>query len=174
MIKSCKWMLASLVLAPASGSLYYWLNCAAPLAEDSPRGWKPNAAAIRSELALLPPAKNEAATEARRNLFARRFNQRYRTNARPLAVCLRFLPDGRIKLMCPARLEPWKLDCLAQAAWSETRENFGRGFDIDIYETYIGAATVKIGELRADPDRPKTALIVYHYPARPQSVSASL
>ena len=165
-------MLASLALLPAC--LYYWEGRAAPLPENGDsHDWKPTAAAIRSELGPLPPAANVQAAAARRELFALRFRQRYRTRQEALAVCLHFQPDGRVKLMCPARMEFWNLDRLAQAAYSETRDNFGHTFDIDIYETYIGAATVKIGEVRPDPARPQTARVTYHYPVRAHSVSSA-
>ena len=91
-----------------------------------------------------------------------------------MAVRLLFLPDGSVKLMCPARMEPWRLDRLAQSAWSETRDNFGHPFPIDIYETYIGAANLKIGEMRSDPKRPQLGQTVYRYPVRAHSDSASL
>ena len=168
-------MLASLALALLPACLYYWQGRAAPLSEDGDsRNWKPDAASIRRELGPLPPAADVRGMMARRDLFALRFRQRYRSRQDALAVCLHFQPDGRVKLMCPARMEPWNLDRLAQAAYSETRDDFGHAFDIDIYETYIGAATVKIGEVRADPTRPQTARITYHYPVRAQSAASAL
>ena len=168
-------MLASLAFAPSLGCLYYWQGHAAPLSEDGDtRDWKPTAAAIRSELGPLPPAADIRADAARRERFALRFKQRYRSRPDAQAVCLHFLPDGRVKLMCPARMDAWKLDRLAQAAYTETRDDFGHPFDIDIYETYIGAATVKIGEIRADPKCPQTARLVYQYPVRAQSASTTL
>ena len=173
MLRSCKWMLASLALSPSLGYLYYCSHEAAPLAEEDCRLWQPNAAALRAALGPLPAAPNAQADARRRDQFARLFKQRYRSHQPALPVCLRFLPDSRVKLMCPARMEPWKLDRLAQAAWSETRDDFNRPFDIDIYETYIGAATVKIGEIRAVPGDAKTAHIVYHYPVRPQTASSA-
>lgn len=175
MIRSHKWMLASLTLVPSLGCLYYWCGHVGPLSqEEDPRDWKPNAAAIRSELGPVPPAADFQSVEAQRKLFASRFTQRYRSHQTALAVRLCFMADGHVKLMCPARMDPWKLDRLAQAAYSETRDDFGHPFAIDIYETYIGAATVKIGEIRADPLRPQTARIIYHYPVRAQSVSSAL
>ena len=174
MIRSRKWMLASLAIAPAFGCLYYCQGRPAPLLEDGDsRDWQPTAAAIRSELGPLPRAADHSAGAARRELFALRFKQRYRSRQNALAVCLHFLPDGRVKLMCPARMEPWQLDRLAQSAFSETRDDFGHAFAIDIYETYIGAATVKIGEVRTDPKRPQMARITYPYPVRAQSVSSA-
>lgn len=174
MLLSRKWMLASLALAPSLGCLYYWQSCAVPLSDEDSRHWNPDAAAIRREINLLPAAPKAQAETARRDLFATLFKQRYRSHKTALAVCLRFLPDGRIKLMCPARMEPWELDRLAQAAWSETRDNFGHSFNIDIYETYIGAATVKIGEIRPDPQNARLARVAHHYPLRPQTTASAL
>jgi hypothetical protein len=81
-----------------------------------------------------------------------------------MAVAVRILGGDRIKLSCPARMEPWSMDHLALDVWQEARRDLDQPYAIDIYETYIGGAPVKVGELRAVPDKPTVAHIAYKFP----------
>ena len=64
-----------------------------------------------------------------------------------------------IRLMCPARMEPWNMDRVAVQAWREAKDCLGRSYDVDLYETYIGAAPRKTGELRCDPAKASVAVV---------------
>jgi hypothetical protein len=126
--------------------------------------WAPSAAAIRVKVGPGDPAHPESSAEkTRRTTFAKLFANRYREHDPAMAIGLRFLDNKRIKLMCPARMEPWNVDRLAMVAWRESRDAMGHPFDIDIYETYIGTPPVKIGELRPSPKEPHIMLITYRY-----------
>jgi hypothetical protein len=158
------WIVAVCLLVPG---LLIWQRLAGEAdPDDSFPAWSPDTKAIRRELdsryPVIPDGKNE---EARRELFCELFKNRYRHHQPQIAVGMRILPGNRIKLMCPARMEPWNLDRLAMAAWRETREIFGATFTLDIYETYIGATPHLIGKLRPLPDNPKIAQITYNQTA---------
>jgi hypothetical protein len=93
--------------------------------------------------------------------FRTMFQARYREHDPPMAIGLHFLRRNTLKLMCPARMEPWFIDRIAVAAWQEASDDFGAPFDVDIYATYIGMAPKKIGQLRPSPTRPHYATITY-------------
>jgi hypothetical protein len=121
----------------------------------------PDAASIRQELATKPALTQ---TE-RQNLFAELFTQRFRAHDAKVAIRARFVDavpgNARIKMMYPARMEPWNMDRIALVAWRESKVCLGRSYDIDLYETYIGALPHKIGELHTSGDKTQTASIRY-------------
>lgn len=120
--------------------------------------WSPTAQEVKQELdaAALHSEKE------RKEKFVPLFENRYRRHDPPMAVGIRFLEGNRIKLMCPARMEPWNMDRLALATWRETRAEFGHPFDIDIYITFIGASPLEVGELRPMAADANFAEIHYH------------
>jgi hypothetical protein len=118
--------------------------------------WSPTPADIYQAMDSMPNEKQ------RQEKFAELFAKRFRRHEPPIAIGMRFLEGNRIKLMCPARMEPWNMDRLALATWKETREDFGHPFDIDIYITFIGSAPVRVGELRPMEANPNFAEIHYH------------
>ena len=118
--------------------------------------WTPTPSEVRVELDAFHTEKE------RRARFAALFTQRFRRHEPPMAVGLRFLEDDRVKLMYPARMEPWNMDRLALAVWKEMKDDFGHSFDIDLYITFIGAAPIKIGELRPMAVNPSCAQINHH------------
>ena len=101
-------------------------------------------------------ANPKASRSEREQIFAEMFTKRFRIHDLKMAVRLRFMERepsrssvANIRLMCPARTEPWNMDRLALAAWREVRQCLDENCDIDIYETYIGALPRKIGVLRS-------------------------
>jgi hypothetical protein len=156
------WTTTACLLAPSLLYWQMWRNASDPYDDFST--WSPDTQTIRRELdhryPVTPDGKNEA---ARRELFCELFKNRYRQHQPQIAVGLRILPGNRIKLMCPARMEPWNHDRLAMTAWRETREIFGEAFTLDIYETFIGATPHRIGKLRPLPDNPNIAQITYDF-----------
>ncbi len=125
--------------------------------------WPPRAAAIRAKIGTAAAPAPGLTESQRREQFCIMFKTRFRKHEPAVAVGLRFLKPNRIKLMCPARLEPFYVDQIALAAWREARENFGPNVDLDIYDTFIGTAQIKIGELRVDPTAPQIAHISYDF-----------
>ncbi|HZP82184.1 MAG TPA: hypothetical protein VFB21_11125 [Chthonomonadaceae bacterium] len=127
--------------------------------------WQPDAAEVQRTLGVSNAAAPGDYQDERHQQFARLFQERYRSHQPdPIAVGLRFQEHGHIKLMCPARQEPWETNQLAMAAWKEARAIFGTAYDVDIFATYIGTPPVKIGTLRPDARNPEVARIVYDYP----------
>lgn len=103
--------------------------------------------------------------QQRKDTFAILFQRRYRKHeGAQIAVGVKFPTNGRIKLLCPARLEPWNMDHLAVQIWKEARTDFGRSYDVDIYETYIGTPPVKVGQLRTDAHNLDAVQITYRFP----------
>lgn len=152
---------------------FYFYDRAAKADPDNFQDWPPTPAEIRAAVQQAEVAPGQDADKVKRDLFARLFQGRYRSHTPMKAIGLRFLDANRIKLMCEARMEPWNINRLAVAAWEEAHAVLGRRFDLDIYETYIGAPPVKIGELRAIPDRPGVARIIYRYPTSRRGRTAS-
>ena len=135
----------------------------------------PDSAAIQREVAAQSAANSKITDAQRRDLFAELFTNRFRIHEARMAVRARFVslshgPD-RIKLMCPARMEPWNMDRLALVTWREAQACLGRSYDIDIYETFIGALPRKIGELRSSGEKTPVAAIRYAPDARLQPVA---
>lgn len=135
--------------------------------------WPPATATIQQSLAsLIVPTGGNKET-AQRDEFAHMFQSRFRNHEPMMAIGLKFTNTNRIKLMCPARMEPWNVDQLALSAWKDSRAVLGKSYDVDIFETYIGTAPIKIGELRSLPDRPEVASIHYIYHKPHYAVSTS-
>ncbi len=119
--------------------------------------WAPSAAAIQKSL----PAGTLA---ERQEVFRALFENRFRKHEPGKAIGIRFQSDGTLSLLTPARLEPWHIDKIAMMLYRETRQDFGKNYEINIYETFIGTAKIKIGELRPLPNTPEQMSIVYRYP----------
>jgi hypothetical protein len=127
--------------------------------------WAPGPAAIRSKIGSLQTPAPGLSDGERRTRFCDMFKNRFRHHDPAIAVGLRFTAPTRIKLMCPARMEPCYMDEIALAAWHEARDNFGGPIDIDIYDTFIGTNQIKIGELRASAMTPNFAHVAYDFRA---------
>lgn len=125
--------------------------------------WPPSADAIRGKIGTAAKPVPGMTENERREQFCEMFKNRYRHHDPAVAIGIRFLTPTRVKLMGPARLEPFFVDQIALAAWREARENFGKSVDIDIYDTFIGTTQIKIGELRACVGDPKMAHIVFDF-----------
>src|SRR5438270_9151111 len=99
-------------------------------------GWKPTAAAIQREIGTAAARAPGMTEEQRRDQFCTLFKSRFRYHDPNVAIGLKFLGPKRLKLMCPARLEPFLVDRIALSAWREARADFGQPMDIDIYATF--------------------------------------
>jgi hypothetical protein len=156
-----RWIIGAIIaLLGVTGYLLYDRAVDAMAATDY-SNWPPNARAIRS---ALGGSNGGAADEAARvEQFCELFQNRFRHHEPMMAIGLRPLTKTRLKLMCPARLEPVDIDRVALTAWREAEDLFEHPFDLDIYATFIGMPPIKIGELRPRPDNPKFVHIVYNY-----------
>lgn len=132
--------------------------------------WQPDAAAIRSSLHTRYDKNIAADNLEAKQMFAMSFQQRYRDHAIQLAVRLKFCPDGTTRLLLPSRLEPWYMDKIALAAYREIRDTFHDTHPIDLYETFAGAAPVKIGLIRADASDPTLIHVTFDYTRSPNRV----
>jgi hypothetical protein len=126
--------------------------------ENDFANWQPTADVIRQSLRDATPAQREQA-------FAQLFQQRFRKHEPGKAIGVHFMDDGKIHLLTPARLEPWNINRIALMLHRETLQDFGKNYDINIYETFIGTPPVKIGELRPSPKTPAEVTVQYNYPA---------
>jgi len=128
--------------------------------------WPPTTSEVLQKLPDAGTPPTPAKEKEREGQYAKLFTSRFRNHDPAMAVGMRFLPDEHIKLMCPARMEPWNMDRLAITAWRETRDMFGRTFDVDIYATYIGAPPVLVGQLRPTKEDSKQVNIRYFLPGQ--------
>ena len=139
----------------------------APEDNDAMESWQPTAEAIRSTLQAEYRTKLTADNLEAKQAFGLAFQQRYRTHATQLAVCLKFREDGAIRLMLPSRLEPWYMDKIAFAAYRETRELFHITKPITLFETFAGAAPVPIGQVSPDPADSNLVRVAFDYSQSP-------
>lgn len=153
---------AAVVALLGAGLLYGYMQLPANASPEY-AAWRPSAAAIRGKLGPSAAPAQGMTEKVRRERFCALFKSRYRDHEPAVAVGMRFVSASRIKLMCPARLEPFLIDQIALAAWREAREIFGRPIEVDIYDTLIGTTQIKIGELRASADAPEIARIAYDF-----------
>jgi hypothetical protein len=135
---------------------------------DDFTSWPPDSAAIKKSLDADVTVTGAEGDRVRHEEFAKLFQSRFRTHDPEVAIGLRVLGPDMLKLMCPARMEPWNLDRVAMSAWRQARDVLGHSYNIDIYETYIGSPPRKIGELRHAKDNPEIQQISYlsAHPAR--------
>lgn len=150
----------------ACAAIYLMQMRAAALAhQENFSAWSPDAAAIRRALrADRTTQASEPLNKGDHGIFQKLFQSRFRDHEPQVAIGLHFLNRHKIKLMCPARMEPWYMDSIALAAWHEAQDDFGVPFQVDIYATYIGMPPIKIGQLRTPKDRPQFAVITYFPP----------
>ena len=118
--------------------------------------WQPTADVVRR---ALP----SGSVGERQQAFALLFQKRFRKHEPGKAIGVHFNSSGTIRLLTPARLEPWNIDRIALMLYREAQQDFARNYDIDIYETYIGAPPLKIGELRPSPTIPQQVNVHYKY-----------
>jgi len=127
--------------------------------------WTPNAREIQGTIGTAAHPKPGMSDTKRREQFCTLFKDRFRHHDPAIAVGVRFLTPTCVKLMLPPRMEPCFMDQIALSLWRESRANFGSPVDVDLYDTFIGTAQIKIGELRVRPDQPDMAHIVYDFHA---------
>ena len=125
--------------------------------------WPPTPADILSKIGPATASARGTSDAERRSKFCMLFKSRYRKHDPAVAVGARFITATRIKLMCPARMEPYLIDQIALSLWREASEGFGRPIDIDIYDTFIATRHIKIGQLRGGDEKPPIAHISYDY-----------
>ena len=163
-MRRIKMILASVAIVPSLG-FFFWKSQSEktdPLRDMLEMS--PSPAEIRASLnEPLTKQGKETPLEAKKRTFREMFKARFRLNEPRLAIGLQFWKNGDVKLMFPARLEPWAMDRIAVAAWNEVRANFGYAPNINLYETYIGMAPVSVGTLRLVPGTKDQIRIVYKY-----------
>jgi hypothetical protein len=116
--------------------------------------WEPKPEEIASAVVVGQPGDY---TDARHTQFASMFQQRYRGHS--LAVAVRFLSNTRIKVLCAAVMPRWDMARVALQIHEEAQKVFGgTDYEVDIFETYISARHLKIGELRTDADSGKSRI----------------
>lgn len=162
-----RYWIASALVIPVGLLLYFWHERAVDASLfDNFASWPPSPAAILASIGPQPAqASKEDIHDERHKQFAAMFQHRYRDHTPAVAVGLHFISPHMIKLLTPARMEPYDIDRIAVSAWHESKTAFGHKFDIDIYETFLSLAPVKIGTLRPAPNKPDFASIDYDYPS---------
>jgi hypothetical protein len=118
--------------------------------------WQPTADMIRKELPVGPVSE-------RQKVFGLLFQKRFRKHDPGKAIGVHFMPNGKIQLLTPARLEPWNIDRIALMLYREVQQDLNKNCDIDIYETFIGTPALKIGELRPSLKSPQQVLVQFQY-----------
>ena len=137
-------------------------------------GWSPGPAEIRQELGNAANPLGDSDPVERKQAFRKLFEKRFRSQTPMMAVGINFLDEKKIKLMCPARMEPWNMDAIAMMTWREAKDILGKSYEIDIYQTYLGGAFVKVGELRMHKNDPNIANISYSNYSFPKSRNANV
>ncbi len=165
------WVVAlSIVLVCLFGYYYSTRVNASETGEfDNLASWSPNAAAIRNKLSSVSSSGTASAEDARKVLVGDLLTSSFRGHEPKIAVRVKFDHEGPqhkdiVKLMCPARMEPWNMDWLAVNTWRELKDDFGTSYDMDIYITYIGLSQIKVAELRSIPGQTDKVEIRYKSP----------
>ena len=102
-------------------------------------GWRPTLAEVRQALKRARP-------DARHSTFNELLTGRYR--AQQLAVRVIARPSGPIELRCGANMDRRMMAHVAIQTARDAAAVFGRGFDLDLYETYVAVPKKKVAELR--------------------------
>lgn len=152
---------------------YFW-NFQFPLPSDdrdSMAAWQPDAAAIKKSLNARFDGKIHLNNAAAREMFVQAFQQRYREHTPQLAVGLKLHPTRHIRLLLPSRMEPWHINRIALTAFREVHDVFGGDTPVDIYETFVGAAPICIGQVAVEPDNPQQIRVTFDYSRSPNSAA---
>lgn len=110
-----------------------------------------------------PNDTKETIENAKRRVFGEMLKQRYRQGEPSIAAGLRFTATNKVRFFIPARMDPWEIDRMVYALWNEGMAALNTDLEIDICETFIGMAPVKIGELRHLQGTKDTLKVVYTY-----------
>jgi hypothetical protein len=148
---------------------YLWQMQSAPPARDMSdmATWQPDAAALQESMNARFGKTITLDNAAARDLFTQIFQQRYREHKPQLAVGIKLYPAGNVRLLVPSRLEPWHINRIALAAYREVQDNFGVSVPVDVYETFVGASPVKVGQARADAHDPQHLRVTFDYSRSP-------
>jgi hypothetical protein len=147
------------------------VNAAAAGEFDNFTSWPPSAAVLQKQMAEAPKTgQTSREDQNRKQLIGKLLTSRFRGHDPKIAVRIKFEHDKAhnkdyIKLMCPARMEPWNMDWLAVRTWQEVKDNLGASYDLDVYITYIGLNQIKVAELRSAPGQPDKVEIRYRLPS---------
>jgi len=163
MYRNAKIGAAAAAIILVGGCVIYGLSQAPVSANPEFAQWEPTPAAIRARIGTKDSPVAGMTDAMRRERFCEMFKNRYRKHDPKVAVGARFLTPTRLKLMCPARMEPCYIDQIAMTLWHEARDDFGQPVDIEIYDTFIGTNNVRIGTLTPLVDHPEIARITYDY-----------
>ncbi len=109
-----------------------------------------------------PSYTGETLEQAKQRVFGEVFKNHYRQANPSTAIGVRFVGE-KIRLFIPARMEPWVSDRFAHKLWHNAQSVLGKKYRIEICETYIGLAPVKIGELTYTEGTPDTLRIAYTF-----------
>ncbi len=118
---------------------------------------------VQSVREAKPNKPTETIDNAKRRVFAEMVKQRYRKGEPSIAVGLRFTSPKRVRFFVPARMDPWEIDRIIYALWYEGVSALDTELEIDVCETFIGMAPVKIGELRHITGTKEKLNVVYTY-----------
>ncbi len=156
---------ASVLLVIIVGTLVVFKNRSTADADPTSgfQQWTPNVTEVHDQIAHLNSggSREEPASLASCQLFARLITRRFRGHTPPIAVLVKYHPSKWFALECPARMEPWNLDNLALDIWRESRRDLAISCPVMIYRTYIGAKPVLVGQLLPDKANGDRATIAY-------------
>ena len=166
------WFVLSSILLGSLFAFYYHARVDAAEADqlDDFTSWPPSVQTIRQQVGnKVAQGSTPAARVAAYSTCGDLLTKRFRNHDPKIAVRVKFVHDRAtnrdiIHLMCPARMEPWEMDWLAVNTWREIKEDFGRGYDMDIFITYIGLSQIKVAELRPLPGNSDKIEIRYQSP----------
>jgi hypothetical protein len=129
------------------------------------RDWPPGPQEIRKAVDDAKAAvRGDASLQdtAGRCVFKSMFQKRYRQHDPPEAVGLHFEGDSRIRLLVPARMEPFNIDIIAEQVFDESRADFGRPYRVSIFATYLGGMPARhIADLTPGASGARRATIEY-------------
>lgn len=156
-------LISSVAIIPCFG-LFFWnsqQNSSDPLVGVIER--QPTHEAMLTSVNQAQPSyPGETQERAKQRVFGEVFKNHYRQADPSTAIGMRFV-DGKIRLFIPARMEPWVADRFAHKLWHNAHTVLGKKYRIEICETYIGLAPVKIGELTYTEGTPDTLQIAYTF-----------
>lgn len=153
-------LVVAAVLIGAGGAVCYKVMTYDPVSQQQApvdladvQTWKPDLAEIRSQLEAIPSEMH------RKKRYGELFKQRYRQKDMP--VNLRVDSKGTFYLECAATIPTWDKSVIASQAWREIRLLFGEAPRLLIYESYIGAASRWVGEVRPQQNQPEHPEVLF-------------
>ena len=128
--------------------------------------WTPSTAELKTAVLQKKGATPEQTDLRQKYQFGEMIQRRYR--AHEMAIGFRMKKGNLIHIMVESRLEPWIIDKIASSCSREAHEVFGGNYQVEVFETYIGAQPALVALGKSSDSNPNVLVMKHQPPVIPR------